>query len=129
VSEVRVVRGGELSPGTSQTPGMKRMTAIGGSEGARNLWVGRVTLEPGAVSGAHHHGTCESVICVTAGRIKLRYGPALEHSVEAGPGDYLFIPPELVHQEINLSEGEPIDSIVIRDSQENVVVNVDIPGA
>ena len=62
---IRVVSGSELSSQTSQTPGMSRKTAIDGSSvGAHNLWVGRVTMEPGATSGAHHHGGCESVIFV-----------------------------------------------------------------
>lgn len=130
MDEVRIVRAGELSPQTSQTPGMTRMTAIAAATvGAKNLWVGRVTLEPGAKSGAQHHGDCESVICVTAGRIRFRFGERLEHSAEAGPGDYVYVPPNVVHQEINLSESEGIDSIVVRDSQENVVVNVDVPEA
>jgi uncharacterized RmlC-like cupin family protein len=64
---------------------------------------------------------------VTAGRIRFRFGDRLEQSLEAGPGDFIYIPPHLVHQEVNLSDGEPIDSIVVRDSQENVVINVELP--
>ncbi len=126
--EARVIRESELSPQTSQTPGMRRFAAIAESTvGSRNLWVGRVTLDPGARSGAHHHGDCESVVCVTAGRIRFRHGANLEESFDAGPGDFIYVPPNLVHQEMNLSDDEPIDSIVVRDSQENVVVNVDLP--
>lgn len=106
---------------------MQRFAAVSDSTvGSRNLWVGRVTLEPGARSGAHHHGDCESVVCVTAGRILFRHGPELEESLEAGPGDFIYVPPNLVHQEVNLSDSEPIDSIVVRDSQDNIVVNVDV---
>ncbi len=130
MGELRLVRGGELSPQTSQTPGMRRLAAIAADTvGSRNLWVGRVTLEPGARSGAHHHGDCESVVCVTGGRIRFRFGDRLEGSVEARPGDFIYVPPRLVHQEINLSAAEGVDSIVVRDSQENVVVNVDLPEA
>ena len=128
MAELRVVRAGELSPQTSQTPGMRRLAAVAADTvGSRNLWVGRVTLDPGARSGAHHHGDCESVVCLTAGRITFRFGERLEESIEAGPGDFIYVPPRLVHQEINLSDSEPVDSIVVRDSQENVVVNVDVP--
>ena len=45
----------------------------------------------------------------------------------AGPGDYLYIAPNVIHQELNLSDSELIDCIVIRDSQENLVINVDLP--
>ena len=124
---VRVVGPHQFSPQTAQTPGMERLTAIDEDTGSKNLWAGVVTLEPGARSGAHHHGECESVIYVLSGRIRLRFGEKLEETAEAGPGDFIFVPPNVVHQEINLSDSEGIDSIVVRDSLENVVVNVDMP--
>jgi uncharacterized RmlC-like cupin family protein len=105
------------------------MTAIDGSSvGARSLWVGRVRIQPSTSSGAHHHGDCESAIFVISGSATFRYGDDLQHTVEAGPGDYLYIPPNVIHQELNLSTSEAIDCIVIRDSQENLVINVDLPG-
>ena len=91
--------------------------------------MGYVTTEPGARSGAHHHGDCESAIYMIRGRVRLRFGERLEKSVEAGPGDFIYVPPRLIHQEITLSGGEPLESIVVRDSQENIVVNVDLPEA
>lgn len=128
MTEVRLVRAQDLSEQTAQTPGMFRRTAIDGvTAGARSLWVGVVTVEPGAKTGAHHHGDCESVVCVTGGRIRLRFGDRLEQSVEAGPGDFVFIPSNLVHQEINPSDADAVDSIVIRDCQENTVIPVDLP--
>lgn len=129
MDEIRVVRASDLSSQTAQTPGMSRKTAIDASAGARNLWVGRVTMEPGARSGAHHHGDCESAIFVISGRARFRYGDRLQHAAEAGPGDYLYIAPNCVHQEMNASDSEPIDCIVVRDSQENLVINVDLPEA
>lgn len=128
MSEVRVIRAADLSTQTSQTSGTHRATAVSGDTvGSKTLWVGRVTLIPSARSGPHHHGNAESVICVTAGRIRLRYGERLQNSIEAGPGDYIYVPPRVIHQEINLSPSDPIDSIVIRDSQVNVVINVVLP--
>jgi uncharacterized RmlC-like cupin family protein len=81
-------------------------------------------MDPGTRSGAHHHGDCESVIFVISGQCRFRYGEALEHEVIAGPGDFVYVPPHLVHQEINRSEDDPIDCIVIRHPNENVVTNV-----
>jgi uncharacterized RmlC-like cupin family protein len=124
---VRVVRLSELSERTAQTPGMKRLAAIAADTvGARDLWAGFVTMEAGARSGAHHHGDCESVIIMTAGRARFRFGDSLEESVEAGPGDFVYVGPGVVHQEINASDTEPIECVVVRSSQENVVVNVDV---
>ncbi len=126
--ELRVVRPDERDRGTGQTPGMQREAGVAGSTvGARKLWLGHVTMAPGAKSGAHHHSHVESAIYVISGRARFRFGPKLERSAEAGPGDFIFVPPLAVHQEINLSDDEPIEMIVARDGQENIVVNVDLP--
>jgi uncharacterized RmlC-like cupin family protein len=127
---VRVVRAANLSPETAQTTGMNRRAAIDAAScGSRSIWAGRVTMDAGVRSGAHHHGDCESVIFMIAGEAVFRFGDSLEHEVAAGPGDFVYIPPGLVHQEINRSATAPIDCLVIRDRGENVVVNVEVPGA
>lgn len=127
---VRIVHRGDLSSQTSQTAGMERLSAVAADTvGSKDLWAGVATMAPGASSGAHHHGDCESVIYVLSGRIHFRFGERLEESAEAGPGDFIYVPPQVVHQEINASETEAIDSIVVRSSQENLVVNVDVPEA
>jgi uncharacterized RmlC-like cupin family protein len=95
--------------------------------GAEHLWVGHVSVDKGVRSGPHHHGELESVIYVISGKARFRFGDALEHTVEAEPGDFVFVPPYLVHQEINASSDEAVDMVVARSSQENIVVNVDLP--
>ncbi len=123
-----VVRREELRPDLGQTPGMERYAGVAAATvGARGLWVGYVTMAPGSRSGPHHHGDCESAIYIVRGRARFRFGPRLEEAVEAGPGDFVYVPPRLVHQEINLSQDEAIEMVVVRDSQENVVVNVELP--
>ena len=125
MAELRVVRPHERDKGTAQTPGMHREAGVAASTvGAERIWVGHVTMSPGATSGAHHHGPVESSIYVISGRARFRFGEKLEQSVEAGPGDFIYVPPEAVHQEINLDPETPIEMIVARDGQENVVVNV-----
>jgi len=127
MNDVRVIRANDLSEATGQTPGMRRMAAVDqASCGSERLWVGVVTVESSTHTGAHHHGDCDSVVCVTGGRIAIRWGERLENRAEAGPGDFIFIPANLVHQEINESASEAVDSIVIR-SGDNVVVNVVSP--
>ena len=124
MAEIRVVRASELSEATSQTPGMHRRAAIDrASCGSERLWVGVVTVEPATSTGAHHHGDCDSVVCITKGRIAIRWGDRLQNRAEAGPGDFIYIPAQIVHQEVNESADVAVDSIVIR-SGENVVVNV-----
>jgi uncharacterized RmlC-like cupin family protein len=124
--EIRVVRPEERDRSTAQTPGMAREAGVAATTvGARKLWVGYVTMAPGARSGAHHHGPVESAIYVISGRARMRFGAKLERSVDAGPGDFIYVPPEAVHQEINPDPGAPVEMIVARDGQENVVVNVE----
>ena len=85
--------------------------------------MGVVTVEPATSTGAHHHGDCDSVVCITSGRITIRWGHRLEKRAEAGPGDFIYIPAQLVHQEINENPSVPVASIVVR-SGDNVVENV-----
>jgi uncharacterized RmlC-like cupin family protein len=54
------------------------------------------------------------------------WGEHLEFTAEAGPGDFIFIPPFVPHQEINASPEEPLSCVLVRSDQEPVVVNLDI---
>ena len=99
---MRVIRGCDLDPNTPQTPGMNRAAAIDRARaGAQKLWAGTVTIHPDAKTGAHHHGELESIIYVLKGRARMRWGERLEFTAEAGPGDFIFVPPFVPHQEIN----------------------------
>jgi uncharacterized RmlC-like cupin family protein len=125
---VRVVRHGELDTNTAQTPGMNRAAAITHARaGATKLWAGTVTIHPRAKTGAHHHGELESVIYVVRGRARMRWGDHLEYTAEAGPGDFIYVPPYVPHQEINASIDESLECVLVRSGQEPVVVNLDIP--
>ena len=127
-SGVRIVHAGELDSNTPQTPGMTRAAAINFARaGANKLWAGTVSIHPNAKTGAHHHGELESVIYIVKGRARMRWGDRLEFTAEAGPGDFIFVPPWVPHQEINANSDEPLECIVVRSGQEPVVVNLDIP--
>jgi uncharacterized RmlC-like cupin family protein len=124
---VRVVHAGELDPNTPQTPGMSRMAAIDTARaGAEKLWAGTVVIEPDAKTGAHHHGPVESIIYVVAGRARMRWGDRLEFVADAGPGDFIFVPPYVPHQEINALESDELSCVVVRSGQEPVVVNLEL---
>src|SRR3954471_8340533 len=102
---VRVIPGNALDSNTAQTPGMNRAAAINAARaGAQKLWAGTVTIHPSAKTGAHHHGELESVIFVVKGRARMRWGDRLEYMAEAGPGDFIFVPPYVPHQEINAAD-------------------------
>jgi uncharacterized RmlC-like cupin family protein len=124
---VRVIPATALDPNTAQTPGMNRMAAINYARtGAEKLWAGTVDIHPNAKTGAHHHGPVESVIYVVRGRARMRWGERLEFVAEAGPGDFIYVPPYVPHQEINASTDETLACVLVRSGQEPVVVNLDI---
>lgn len=124
---VRVVRGDQLDSNTPQTPGMERAAAINNARaGAQKLWAGTVTIHPNAKTGAHHHGALESVIYVVQGKARMRWGDALEFVAEAGPGDFIYVPPFVPHQEINADPHAPLLCVLVRSDQEAIVVNLDL---
>lgn len=124
---VRIMRAGELSSNTAQTPGMQRRAAVTAElTGASKLWAGTVTIEPKAKTGAHHHGDLESVIYVVNGLARLRWGEHLEFMAEAEPGDFIYVPPYVPHQEINASEDLQLHCVLTRSGQLGLVVNLDI---
>jgi uncharacterized RmlC-like cupin family protein len=124
---VKVVSGTHLDIHTPQTPGMNRAAAISNATtGAQKLWAGTVEIHANAKTGAHHHGALESVIYIVSGRARMRWGEALEFVAEAGPGDFIFVPPYVPHQEINASVDKPLHCVLVRSGQDPVVVNLDI---
>ncbi len=128
---VRVISAGALDGGSApQTPGMDRKAAIDFARaGAQKLWAGTVTIHAGAKTGAHHHGPLESVIYVVKGRARMRWGERLEFTAEAGPGDFIFVPPYVPHQEINALADEALECVLVRSDGQATVVNLDIEAA
>src|ERR1700752_3662552 len=112
---VRIIRSDELDDATAQTLGMHRRAAVTTQKtGARKLWAGTVTIDARARTGPHHHGDLESVIYVVNGVARMRWGEHLEFVAEAGPGDFIYVPPYVPHQEINASEEAPVTRVVAR---------------
>jgi uncharacterized RmlC-like cupin family protein len=106
---------------------MSRAAAINYARvGAQKIWAGTVTIFANAKTGAHHHGALESVIYVLRGRARMRWGDRLEYAAEAGPGDFIFVPPYVPHQEINASSEETLECVLVRSDNEAVVVNLNI---
>ena len=127
---VHDIPGDRLDPHTAQTPGMDRKAAITLARvGARKLWAGTVHIHPDAKTGAHHHGPVESVIYVVSGKARMRWGDTLEFVAEAGPGDFIYVPPYVPHQEINASSDETLECVLVRSDNEAVVVNLEIAAA
>jgi uncharacterized RmlC-like cupin family protein len=98
MGEIRVVSLAELAAGDAiRTEGMERMEALA-AEGVRTL---SVRTRAGNVSGWHHHGGHGTYGYVIAGRLRLEFGPGGARTVEAGPGEFFYVPPAAVHREGN----------------------------
>lgn len=101
-------------------------TGISGkTAGAKGLSLLKVVIPPGGSAEPHVHKGFESAIYLLQGRVETRYGEGLRKSVINEAGDFLFIPPDVPHQPINLSATEPAIAIVARndpDEQEHVIL-------
>lgn len=128
MSGIVIVRPADRDCATAQTTGMVREAGVSRqTANAQTIWSGYVKTPAGLASGVHHHGDCESAIYVISGRVRFSWGDTLQHSAEVGAGDFLFVPPNEVHMEENLSDAEPVEFIVSRGCAEMLVVNVDDP--
>jgi uncharacterized RmlC-like cupin family protein len=116
----------DLSEATAQTKGMRRYEAISGRlTGSRKLWMGRAHVAPGMSSGDHHHGEAETGIYVVSGQpVFVFLEDGAERRVEAGPGDYIYVPPFVPHREENPGSEETV-VVLARSTQEGIVVNLE----
>jgi uncharacterized RmlC-like cupin family protein len=103
---------------------------LGGSEisqataGASNIYMGVFRVPPGARSRPHYHEHCESAVYMLAGRLKVRWGDQLEQELLLEPRDLVYVPPRETHVLENLSESDPAEYVVARDSPHEDSVEV-----
>ena len=101
-------------------PGISGKTA-----GAKGLSLLKVVIPPRGSAKAHIHKGFESAIYLIQGKLETRYGEGLKKSVVNEAGDFIFIPPDVPHQPVNLSDTEPAIAIVARndpEEQEHVIL-------
>ena len=119
-SVVRAGPGYRAEQGSDYVPGVSADTV-----GAQALWLGFVTLPPGRRTKAHVHARHETAFYHMSGaEIELWSGDELEHKEIVQPGDYLFIPANVLHVAVNRGE-EPAVLIGSRNeptAQESVVM-------
>ncbi len=87
----------------------------GETVGATGLSMHIVVIPPGARAEPHVHVGYETGIYVLQGRVCTRWGQLLEHEVVSEAGDFLFVPPGVPHEAINLSSTEPARAVVARN--------------
>ena len=123
-NKVKVMSGTQPATTTAQTPGMERKPGIDSNTvGASKIWLGHVTCTPNTMGPPHHHGEAETAAYVVKGRIRVYFGEDLKEFVEAGPGDFIFVPANTPHIEGNPYD-EPAEAILSR-GPDNIVVNIE----
>lgn len=120
-AEIIVIRPTEA---TSTKQGLPNFHGISGQNaGARHISMNKVVIPPGGAAKAHVHKGYETAIYLIKGRVKTLYGKGLKKSVVNEAGDFLYIPADLPHKPINMSDTEPAEAIVARtdpNEQESV---------
>ncbi len=87
----------------------------GATTGSKVLSMNIVVIPPGSAAEPHLHAGQETAIYILRGRIETRYGVGLCKSTVNQEGDFLFIPPYVSHQPVNLSATEAAYALVARN--------------
>jgi len=124
MKEIEVVRSSELKSGYS-TPGIVREKAFESIH--RYIIVSRTRIAGGAMSDWHHHGTRHLYGFLEAGLMRLEYGLKGASAVEVGQGDFFYIPPRLVHRDVNPNREQELVVVNILVGRGEPVINVKSP--
>jgi uncharacterized RmlC-like cupin family protein len=95
---------------------------VGGAEisqataGAQHIYMGVFRVPPGAQSQPHYHADCESAVYMLSGALRVRWGDRLERELTLEPRDLVYVPPRETHVLENLSDSDPAEYVVARDS-------------
>ena len=87
----------------------------GATVGSQGLSMHLVVIPPGAKAEPHVHIGYETGIYVLEGRVLTRWGANLENEVVSEAGEFLFVPPDVPHEAINLSAESPARAIIARN--------------
>ena len=118
VAVVRAIQAARSKQGLTQFHGISAE-----SVDADGLCAHLLVVPPGGRALAHRHSGHETAIYVLEGRVIMWFGEDLTESVEVGPGDFLYIPPDVPHLPINASQTERARGLVARtdpNEQESV---------
>jgi uncharacterized RmlC-like cupin family protein len=124
---LRVIKPGDREPETASGAMLRESAIAQQTVGAQKIWLGYVELPPGCVSAVHHHGEAESGIYIISGQARFFSGDALEQPQNADAGDFVWVPPHIVHVEMNRSRTEPVRMVVARSTQAALTFNLPTP--
>ena len=119
-----VTRKGHEHTGTAQSGGCIRVTGVGSSHTpATKIWFGKVSNDPGYRSLPHHLGEAETGGYVLKGSARIYFGENYSEYLDMEEGDFVFVPPNWPHVEVNMSTTEELVWLTTR-TPDNIVVNL-----
>ena len=128
MAECKVIRAGELEVEIN-SGSMTRLAGVSeGLTGSTGIHLAIATIPPGCASSPHFHVNCESAIYVVKGSGSFRVGKNLEEPLPIGPGDFIYVPANAVHQPVN-NGTEPLELLVARNTPVEIVEEVEIAKA
>jgi quercetin dioxygenase-like cupin family protein len=84
-------------------------------------------VDPGVVSGWHHHGDYDIYGYPVSGAARFENGPGGRHAISVGPGDFFYVPARTVHRDVNPSGTEGQEVILFLRGRGPMVLNVEGP--
>ena len=124
MSEIKVVHPDGLEV-EIQSGAMTRLAGVSEAlTGSTGIHLAVATIPPHCASSPHYHVNCESAIYVIKGQGRFVIGDNLETELPIGPGDFIYVPAEAVHQPVNDSQDD-MEIIVARNTPVEIVVDVD----
>ena len=78
--------------------------------------MGVFRVPPGTQSRPHYHENCESAVYMLSGSLCVKWGDHLEHELMLEPRDLVYVPPRETHVLENVSDSEPAEYVVARNS-------------
>lgn len=121
---VKVMRRGAMDAALEAQGGRATAFDFSGA-GGTSTWVGRATLPGGMQTGAHNHGDQELTVFVLGGCGRIRWGERLEFAVDIAPGDFVYFPAFVPHEEVNIDPDLPLEFLVVRSDTKRVVNKLD----
>ena len=124
MSEIKVIHPGDLEV-EIQSGAMTRLAGVSEAlTGSTGIHLAVATIPPHCASSPHYHANCESAIYVLKGQGRFVIGDNLDIDLPIGPGDFIYVPAEAVHQPVN-DGSEDMEIIVARNTPVEIVVEVE----
>ena len=122
----------KIAPGATAYAGTQGFNYFEGiareTTGAQAICMHLLTILPGGRARAHKHATHETAIYVLSGQAVMYWGERLEHRMETGAGEMIYIPADMPHLPWNPGP-DPVTAVIARTDpheQEGVVLLPDL---